>query len=126
MTDLAQHLRDLAGVEPHPLRNAHLESALLQAYRAGEIITREEARPALTFHQPHPGGRILLMLGQHQIGAVFPPPKVTTLQRPMWEWIFWLSSASACSPNGKAKTEQAAKNALRAEARDWLHKAGVA
>lgn len=25
--------------------------------------------PDLTFTQPHPGGRILLHLGQHQIGA---------------------------------------------------------
>lgn len=77
----------------------------------------------LTFHQPHPGGRILLMLGEHQIGAVFPPPNITTLHRPVWVWRFWLAYG-AC-PEGKAKTEQAAKDALLAEAQDWLRKAGV-
>ena len=78
----------------------------------------------LTFHQPHPGGRILLMLGEHQIGAVFPPPNETTLHRPDWRWSFWLCGYLACR-EGKTKTEGAAKNAILAEARDWLRKAGL-
>lgn len=82
----------------------------------------------LTFTQPYPGGRILLMLGQHQIGAVFPPPNVTTLTRPVWRWIFWLpgDGISRTIVESRAKTEQAAKNEILAEARDWLRKAGVA
>lgn len=80
------------------------------------------AKVQLTFTQPYPGGRILLMLGQHQVGAIFPPPNVT----PDWAWRFWLGSltVTACS-NGRAKSEQAAKNALLAAARDWLRKAGL-
>ncbi len=78
--------------------------------------------PDLTFTQPHPGGRILLMLGEHQVGAVFPPRIVTTPPRPVWEWRFWLAQFPT---EGKAKTEQAAKNAILAEARDWMRRAGV-
>ena len=74
----------------------------------------------LTFHQPHPGGRILLMLGEHQIGAVFPPWS----DRSPWGWRFWLN-AHLTATEGKAKTEQAARNALLAEAKDWLRKAGL-
>jgi hypothetical protein len=29
--------------------------------------------PPLAFSETYPSGRILLMLGQHQVGAVFPP-----------------------------------------------------
>ena len=78
----------------------------------------------LTFTQEHPGGRVLLMLGEHKIGAVFPPPKVTTLTRPDWLWRFWLGTITS-GKEGRAKTEQAAKNAILAEARDWLRKAGL-
>lgn len=81
--------------------------------------------PDLTFTQPHDGGRILLMLGQHQIGAVFPPPNVTTLTRPEWRWSFWLGSSGTAYREGRAKTEQAAKNAILDKARDWLRAAGV-
>jgi hypothetical protein len=79
----------------------------------------------LTFHQSYPGGRILLMMGQHQVGAVFPPPNVTTLNRPVWRWTFWLTTNRTLANEGSAKTELAAKNALLAEAREWLQKAGV-
>lgn len=78
----------------------------------------------LTFHQPHPGGRILLMLGEHQIGAVFPPCGEGQHRHP-WAWRFWLGSMGTTAREGGAKTEQAAKNAILAEARDWLRKAGV-
>lgn len=85
------------------------------------------ANPRLTFHQPHPGGRILLMLGEHQIGAVFPPPNKTTMARPVWRWSFWLpgDGLSRWIFEDRAKTEQAAKNALLAKARDWLREAGI-
>lgn len=79
---------------------------------------------ALTFSQPYPGGRILLMLGVHQIGAVFPPPNVTTLIRPDWLWRFWLGGVTA-TKEGRAKTEQAARNAILSEAWDWLRRAGL-
>lgn len=78
----------------------------------------------LTFAESYPGGRILLMLGQHQVGAVFPPPQITTLNRPEWLWRFWLGTITS-GREGRAKTELAAKNAIIAEARDWLRKAGL-
>lgn len=78
----------------------------------------------LIFTQAYPGGRILLMMGQHQVGAVFPPPRVTTITRPDWLWRFWLGTITS-GKEGRAKSELAAKNALLAEAREWLQKAGV-
>lgn len=79
----------------------------------------------LTFHQPHPGGRILLMLGEHQAGAVFPPVGQPQDRLP-WVWRFWLGSLGTTCPEGRAKSEQAAKNAILGQAKDWLRKAGVA
>lgn len=80
---------------------------------------------SLTFTQPHQGGRILLMLGEHQVGAVFPPSAVDLgRRRPVWRWSWWLSNGPRMR-EGQAKSEQAAKDALLAEARDWLKKAGV-
>lgn len=79
----------------------------------------------LTFHQPHPGGRILLMLGQHEVGAVFPPPQHRADPGGPWRWSWWLCGYMTCK-EGRAKSELAAKNALLAEAREWLQKAGVA
>lgn len=77
--------------------------------------------PHLTFHQPHPSGRILLILGQHEVGAVFPPVGQPRDSRP-WVWRFWLGTAC---PEGRAKTEKAAKKAILGQAKDWLRKAGV-
>lgn len=85
---------------------------------AGQKVT-------LTFTPTYPGGRILLNMGQHQVGAVFPPPNVTTLPRPDWSWTFWLTTNTTLAKEGRAKSEQAAKNALLDVARDWLIKAGV-
>jgi hypothetical protein len=79
---------------------------------------------AFTFTQPHPGGRILLMLGQHQAGAVFPPGGVHDPGL-SWRWSFWLGSFGTSFREGRAKGELAAKNAILAEAKDWLAKAGV-
>ena len=79
---------------------------------------------AFTFHQPYPGSRILLMLGQHQVGAVFPPISEGQHRHP-GVWRFWLGSIGTACPEGRAKTEQAAKNALLAEAKDWLRKASI-
>ena len=78
----------------------------------------------LTFHQPHPGGRILLMLGEHQIGAVFPPSGHPQVGIGPWAWLFWLGKMTPGKATS-AKTEQAAKDALLAEAKDWLRKAGL-
>ena len=74
----------------------------------------------ITFVETYPGGRILLMLGQHQVGAVFPP---CPTEGGKWTWRFWLDRTGA--KEGRAKTEQAAKNFILAEARDWLNKAGM-
>lgn len=78
---------------------------------------------SLTFHQPHPGGRILLMLGQHQAGAVFPPCGAHQHHLP-WVWRWWLG-APIISREGRAKTELAAKNAILSVGREWLQKAGI-
>lgn len=74
----------------------------------------------LTFHQPHPGGRILLMLGEHQIGAVFPPDG----EPGVWRSLFWLNSPFTAREKHN-KTEMAAKNAILAVALDWLRRAGL-
>ena len=78
----------------------------------------------LTFIETYPGGRILLHLGEHKVGAVFPPCGDGQHRFP-WVWRWWLGGVTA-TKEGRAKTEQAAKNAILAEARDWLRKAGVA
>ena len=76
---------------------------------------------SLTFTQPHPGGRILLMLGQHQAGAVFPP---CPTEGGRWLWRWWLGGPTGMK-EGRAKTELAAKNAILSQAREWLRKAGL-
>jgi hypothetical protein len=77
----------------------------------------------LTFHPTYPGGRILLKLGQHDVGALFPPLGEGQHHYP-WVWRFWLGGVTG-TKEGRAKTELAAKSALLAEARDWLRKAGL-
>lgn len=64
---------------------------------------------------------MLLMLGQHQIGAIFPPCGQPRDSHP-WVWRFWLPTTTK---DGRAKTELAAKNAILSEAREWLQKAGL-
>jgi hypothetical protein len=76
----------------------------------------------ITFTQPVPNGRILLNLGQHQIGAVFPPVVTDTTERHPWVWRFWLTTTAI---DGRSKTEAGAKEALTAKAQDWLAKAGL-
>lgn len=77
----------------------------------------------LAFTQPYPSGRILLMLGEHQVGAVFPPPtNVHKIHRRVWRWRFWLPTTVK---EGRADSEQAAKDAILAAAKDWLKAAGV-
>lgn len=78
----------------------------------------------LTFADTYPGGRILLMLGQHQAGAIFPPWGEGQDRLP-WVWRWWLGGTIA-TKEGRAKTELAAKNAILAEGREWLRKAGLA
>lgn len=78
----------------------------------------------LNFTETYPGGRILLFLGQHQAGAIFPPCGDGQDRFPyVWRW--WLGGTTA-TKEGRAKTELAAKNAVLSEARDWLRKAGLA
>lgn len=72
----------------------------------------------------YPGGRILLMLGTHQIGAIFPPSGDKTISQ-VWNYGFWLGPRGGEWSAGHAKTEQAAKNALLSKAHDWLRAAGL-
>lgn len=74
--------------------------------------------------QTYPGERILLMLGKHQSGAVFPPVGNPPDRLP-WVWRFWLGSSGTACPEGRTKSELAAKNALLAKAEEWLRDAGV-
>jgi hypothetical protein len=74
----------------------------------------------LTFTPTYPGGRILLMLGQHEIGEILPPPQADPMARPYWlspywRWRFWMRGAHRTS-EGFATCEQAAKKVLVAEA----------
>jgi hypothetical protein len=77
----------------------------------------------LTFHQTYPGGRILLMMGQHEFGVIYPPAGHPDVALGPWNWRTFGDGLSRMT--GRAKTELAAKNALLAEAREWLQKAGV-
>ncbi|NBE05963.1 hypothetical protein [Paragemmobacter ruber] len=78
------------------------------------------ARQTIRF-QPsdYAGGRILLMCGQVQAGAVFPPASSNPGKHP-WAWRFWLGGQPTLE--GRASTEQAAKNALLSTFRDFLYR----
>jgi hypothetical protein len=82
------------------------------------------AEPQITWSQEYPGGRMLAQLGRVDIGAVFPPVGHPRDRHP-WAWRFWLNGAHHHTPNGRAASEQAAKNALVAVAKDWLGAAGL-
>lgn len=81
--------------------------------------------PDLTFTQPHPGGRIVLMLGQHRIAAIFPPTSGAMDWRKTWRWRFWLCSDDGIALEGSARTEAAARAALIDKASAWLQRAGI-
>jgi hypothetical protein len=75
--------------------------------------------------QDYAGGRIVLMLGSHQIGAIFPNAAHGATN---WNWAFWLGSRGASWGPGymaPEKTELAAKNKLLSAAREWLQQAGI-
>ena len=69
------------------------------------------------------GGRRLLMCGQIEAGAVFPPVGNDPGNLP-WVWRLWIGGRID-TINGRAKSELAAKNALMAALEDWLRKAGL-
>lgn len=77
----------------------------------------------IRWHQQYPGGRMVIMLGQVEVGAVFPPVGHPQDRNP-WAWRLWIGGHLS-PPNGRAKTEQAAKNALTAALLDWLRAAGL-
>lgn len=66
----------------------------------------------------YPGGRHCLLCGTVTVGAVFPP----AVRGDDWTWRQWISGG-AYTPEGRAKSEQAAKNALLARFRDFLRAA---
>jgi hypothetical protein len=79
----------------------------------------------LSFIQPPEGTRILLMLGKHQMGAIFPPSPAAKDKEP-WNWGFWFgSNGGNCWKSGRAKSELTAKNAILAHAEQWLRDAGL-
>lgn len=80
--------------------------------------------PLVKWTQAYEGGRMLATMGQVQIGAVFPPADIPR-DGTTWVWRFWLSGLHHHVPEGRAKTEQAAKNALLGHLRDWLRAAGL-
>lgn len=66
----------------------------------------------------YPGGRHCLLCGTMTVGAAFPP--VTIGEK--WGWRLWACGEQAAT-EGRAKSEQAAKNALLARFRDFLRAA---
>lgn len=75
----------------------------------------------LRFAAPaYPGARQCLMCGTVTFGAVFPPAVAGN----DWTWRQWISD-SLGTPNGRAKSEAAAKNALLAAVRDFLRAASL-
>lgn len=73
----------------------------------------------LRFAAPaYPGGRHCLMCGSVTVGAVFPP----AVKGDDWVWRLWVSGETS-APHGRAKSEQAAKNAFLARFRDFLRAA---
>ncbi|WP_347311404.1 hypothetical protein [Defluviimonas sp. SAOS-178_SWC] len=73
----------------------------------------------LRFAPPaYPGGRHCLLCGTVIVGAAFPP----AVKGDDWVWRLWISGETS-APNGRAKSEQAAKNALIARFRDFLRAA---
>ena len=66
----------------------------------------------------YPGGRHCLLCGTVTVGAVFPP--VTIGEK--WGWRLLVGGEQAAT-EGRAKSEQAAKNALLARFRDFLRAA---
>lgn len=71
------------------------------------------------------GGRHLLMCGQIEAGAVFPPGP-TAKGPAIWRWKLWIGGThAAVMREGHAKSELAAKNALAAALGDWINRAGL-
>lgn len=71
------------------------------------------------------GERRLLMCGQIEAGAVFPPVGSNPGRHP-WVWRFWLGGIDARNDrHGRASTEEKARAALVEALRDWLAKAGL-
>jgi hypothetical protein len=76
----------------------------------------------LTFHPTYPGGRIIARLGEHEVGAI-------TFLHGALNGItgecYWQFRLTGMWGDGCATSEQAAKDALTAKAREWLVKAGL-
>lgn len=72
----------------------------------------------------YPGGRILLRSNTVDVGAVF-PPNGSGQHRLPWSWRLWVNGRT-CATDGGAKSELAAKNALLAAWRDFMHRASLA
>ncbi len=71
------------------------------------------------------GGRRLLMCGEIEAGAVFPPVG-SNPGRNAWAWRFWLGGIDARNDrHGFAGTEDRAKAALTITLEEWLSRAGL-
>lgn len=71
----------------------------------------------LTFHQPHPGGRILARLGSVDIGAIFPDPIL-----PSAGWVFYHDRPSTWRT---VPTIDRAKSHIAARAAQWVAALGL-
>lgn len=77
----------------------------------------------IRFQQPeYPGGRHVLMCGNVAVGAVFPPVGSPPNQ---WRWRVWTAD-TVHAPNGRAKSELAAKNAALSAFEAFLRNAQLA
>jgi hypothetical protein len=41
----------------------------------------------LTFHPTYPGGRIIARLGEHEVGAIYPPAGHPGVEVGPWGWL---------------------------------------
>jgi hypothetical protein len=63
----------------------------------------------------YPQGRHCLLCGRVTVGAAFPP----AVKGDDWVWRMWVHGEIS-APEGRAKSEHAAKNALLGRFRDFL------
>ena len=84
------------------------------------------SEPTIRFAPPvNASARRLLMCGQIEAGAVFPPVGSNPGKNP-WHWRFWMGGIDARNDRyGYAGTEEKAQAALMRELEAWLEKAGL-
>lgn len=79
--------------------------------------------PLITWHQSHPGGRMVAMLGRIEVGVI--DPQALWPNRQSWTWRFLLAGHEQGPTDGRVKSELAAKCAIEGHLHDWLRAAGL-